>query len=1450
MSEINRAGLQLIYNQIGKAKLRFTTLIGDTSKNRAALLDLEKIVVKLRGSTNFHDYDLSMKDPIYGSSQILTYDTLDNVKFGIQGADITVDSKISYSPNTGNFRVDRYSPPCLEGWGVYDYNAWSNYIPQYNSSGLANTNFVIYGSEPSSGSGRTNYAYPVRYQGSYLRVPLFNSAKYFAFKNDTNGAFDDEVHVIMPKTMLDGVYQIDPLTNTPLDLAIYSHQYLYSSSLYGFLTGTINFKEQLDPLAYTIAETNKSGIANTNYKDHYLIKIKLDASYGWTSNYWRYVIFYYGTHDTYFKTSYPVYSSGIANTYDYSNFATTWNSYPKKSFFNRGVFSYLTFDKTGVNDTNVYLYSSDKTHHKFIDGEYSEPVDPLRYKINETIDTPVEDNSLFGLEYPQKDEFIAVSLATRNTGVLYENPINNISVFYTKPISVDYLPERLSDFSFYPSVPSDYDRICNLILRYPDRDTSDTTRYTATYQQILSNCAVVHIDQKADNFVKASIGDTLVMSYLFSPFSKILDNIRSQVIPDAFDTVAYSLEPYIARFNNKNYVDKYNFSDITSNYGKILHNLLKRPIDVLLKNESDAEPKAIQLLAETRSQVADWTLIEPTYNIVSLLSNELASSNQKLSIDSEFEIYQEESLLCEAIDPNVSGNKVGQDYTFRLKFEDSSENYLYKDLYVNASKFFLSDKEYDERLANNLSMVGYYKQSTLNNINDYRLYGYAGLIPDLKMTDSRVISTKVVNPEDNTITDPDYIPNLNKYSNLFVGIDEVGVTVSKYAYTSSPYWINNFSSVVGCTNISGVVDPEAISDINGDSFTIATSGYTTTDGSINFIENICDTREIVDNTASINQLSYNGTQNFSYSKLAIKISPLENTSIKSFVLKLLKTTALSYPYSTIECQLFTNENNLPGTKLVTGSKIYLDNVNNLINDYEFDLFYDLKADIVYWIVLEISKYPEVYDTNTTGLANIVTSSVTGVYDYDLQTYPNFSKYKVNSQIGFGSTNPSVITSWYTISSIGSSTSLSLSSSALTANKQKYIIKNQIKIGVLESTIVTGSPYNLAYYDSTNGWTSLQGTAYIKFFVPTVEVLGTFNRTISGYSTILPPPNQYREDPPNYVVEGYWSYTNKPLSQPQIITIYPRAIYIASKTLIANGILGNNYVEVGKNDLPANIYVGELIRDNSSNAHIPVSTYITSITYNSSTEIYTIYFSGIIANNFINETLTIGENKYRYVKRANDIHLYVRYYQEGKLSTKYILLEKSSNWTTKWYKKTSDTYLTVDQSVKEDALLSSSLVSFSEYDVDGQTEYFNGVVSGYFAPKASFVGNVYTFKIECSGGYRLYLNGSSTPEVSFNNWTNTSLASSTGTITVTTPIEFRLEFTHTTGSQYLRFTFNDGSGYRDIDSYFYEDPEPVPVNIDDEPIEKLAYLVVGKTFEEIDTPTHGAPPGDRLIFRNK
>jgi hypothetical protein len=63
-------------------------------------------------------------------------------------------------------------------------------------------------------------------------------------------------------------------------------------------------------------------------------------------------------------------------------------------------------------------------------------------------------------------------------------------------------------------------------------------------------------------------------------------------------------------------------------------------------------------------------------------------------------------------------------------------------------------------------------------------------------------------------------------------------------------------------------------------------------------------------------------------------------------------------------------------------------------------------------------------------------------------------------------------------------------------------------------------------------------------------------------------------------------------------------------------------------------------------------------------------------------------------------------------------------------------------------------------------------------------------------------------------------------------------------------FNNGSGYKEMNTIFYTNPEPDSVEIDAKPIEKLAYLVIGKTLSEIDTPTHGAPPGDRLVFRNK
>jgi hypothetical protein len=144
-----------------------------------------------------------------------------------------------------------------------------------------------------------------------------------------------------------------------------------------------------------------------------------------------------------------------------------------------------------------------------------------------------------------------------------------------------------------------------------------------------------------------------------------------------------------------------------------------------------------------------------------------------------------------------------------------------------------------------------------------------------------------------------------------------------------------------------------------------------------------------------------------------------------------------------------------------------------------------------------------------------------------------------------------------------------------------------------------------------------------------------------------------------------------------------------------------------------MWLGEKIQDNDGNSYIPINSTITSITFNSGTQEYTINISTNITANFTNKTLTIGENKYIYVKRSNDIHLYVRYYQEGSLVTKYILLNKSASWNTKWFKKNSINYSIIDQTITEDENITTDKINFSDYVVSGQSEYINGVSLGSF-----------------------------------------------------------------------------------------------------------------------------------------
>ena len=102
--------------------------------------------------------------------------------------------------------------------------------------------YIIYNtlSETGSGIARTAYSFPIRYNGtSYEQVDLFNFARYISTRN-TTGSSKTEVVLVISKSFFDGCLHINPYTNTPKDLAIYSHEYLISDSIESGLTFTAN----------------------------------------------------------------------------------------------------------------------------------------------------------------------------------------------------------------------------------------------------------------------------------------------------------------------------------------------------------------------------------------------------------------------------------------------------------------------------------------------------------------------------------------------------------------------------------------------------------------------------------------------------------------------------------------------------------------------------------------------------------------------------------------------------------------------------------------------------------------------------------------------------------------------------------------------------------------------------------------------------------------------------------------------------------------------------------------------------------------------------------------------------------------------------------------------------------------------------------------------------------
>lgn len=1492
MSKAKRKGLEFSINQIGNALFAFEDLIGSTSKPNSARLDFENNYIRLRGSTIFNDYDLSKKDPLnISSSEFNTFDSFETSDLALQGGEIIVKNEITNFTNYSTWNPSRYSPPSPEGWLVYDYNAWSNYIPKYNSSGIANTNLLIYDiyGEPNSGLARTSYDYPVRFTGfgnTYERVPLFEFASWVSVPN-FGGTTSDEINIIIPKSYFGGAYNIDPYTNAPIDMLIMSHSNLKSTSIDDPITfagtmGTKGVSDVLDILAYRVSETDLNGTLTNNNSDCYKFDINLPIGYTWSEADYRHFVFYWGSFDEHIESLKKKYSRS-ENTIDV-HYGINLNSvhfiYPKKNFFLKNITNSFQFDKTGVNDNNIYLYNKNNYLNTYKESYFNSVKQPFRYKLNENIkgSSIGKTNSLIGFRNLKSQEYIAFIIACKNDGFIYDDPKIDLEIFYSFPFSIESIPQNWNDLDFYPDIPENYIEIAKIVAKNSEINR-DTPIFLNNSSYVKNDLTIVHIDMVPENVLKKSIAIPDISLFFSNSFKELSEKIRKKDYSNFFSFIGQKLNARFLRYNLNNIRIANQFIAFSSEEYKTLHALSKLPYDELLQN--DNEPKSIQCNINGANLISNFSRIPPCLNFAGFNSTSLYFNNLKFNTNAEFEIYLEKNI--DEIDDKLDNNRgLEKDYSFRIKFSNSSNEFTVKDLFVNASKYFLNDYEYLDRKNKNLSLDGYFNSTNIEDISEFKLNSYAGVIPDLKLEEYRSITNKYNSPnnldritiedfEANLvsqnplitkdqiinekfgfgITDAFYEVDLSKPSDFYNSIVDLGITITNYRENKNIHWVNNTQNQSKVIELSEIQPAINIKDLRYDSFIISKSGFATTDNSINILENINNQRILSSTGSTINKTIRLGSHEINSNKVAFKIINDQKQKIKSFKIKLKKTSDYINKNASIKSFIYSDINNSPNEVLATGSSIYLKDIAESFEDFYFEIDYNFYPNKIYWIVLDIPQLPPVYDPYVKGLINLNDQVVTGAYDNKTNSTPDFTRYLIGAELGFGSTVGTAISNWYTISSIGSSSSMTIASTGQTLSNQLYSIRYKFELGIEEASL-SGAPSNLSIYNSATGWSSYSGTPYIQFYKPEQDIYASFNRDFTKSNLILPPPNKFREKDTNKV-DDYWSFNCKQFFNDQKLFIYPRSLYLKKIEVVGSGTSNSNLITIDQANYNDSIMVGLGL---SNSNFYGAGTSITNIIYDSSNLKYNLYLSSVLTSTFTNSVVGIGTDFNTYIKRANDIHIILKYNKFSGIATTQITLPKNPTWLSYWYKSNKFNYKTLNKNEIADLVGASYDLNINNFYIDN-SEYMVGYSIGDFYVKSG-VGLTFDFRFYSSGGLKVFLNDNSIPVI--NNWTNTSsmIGYTFNASIASTSEKIKLEIQYNnsqlksgSGQTIIaQWKSSTGSTWANIDDSFYSDFEIQPIQIDSDDIQSIQFMYCGKTNDLFNQPNLGSPINDRLIIRSK
>jgi len=538
-----------------------------------------------------------------------------------------------------------------------------------------------------------------------------------------------------------------------------------------------------------------------------------------------YVAFYWGTDSSNFiSTNYVISENTVyVGTPDFiSNIGVNTSAITpvslsefsgRQNFWSNEVFSGIAFSSNAFVDPNPYLWAPERINANFVDGVKASFSQPTRYFVVNQTDLI---SSLGAIE----NKYASIYSNFETNGVsnyATANANTNLLTSYSSNENYGFDLKNLEDY-YKNQVP-----FSNFV--FTKNPKQQNLRYSNGY-------TLLNYTQQLPSAFTKPIQD----ADLFNAFYKNMAYIKGQNsrLVELKQNYLSTLDNFVADFFFGS-----NFSSVQSYFSPPQLSISRSVLKNFTQPYGFNRVSPLNFSKHEEYSIYDGINIVPSKEFLTFEGGNLTLLNDyNLPEDYFFEIFKPISFVCNGIDPYKQGAGLAYDYTLNLSFGYSNQNTLFKTLYLMASKYIISKSDYDSRIQNNQSVTGYYyladpeskdyAEYSVGSIDEFRLYGYAGYIPDLKDGVVRPILNRAFSPEDskkytyeqyvqllisrgitnqNDINDAVqayldagntfYVIDLGTFSDRWSSLKKISLCMTNYALGVPKYWNDNLYNSFG-----------------------------------------------------------------------------------------------------------------------------------------------------------------------------------------------------------------------------------------------------------------------------------------------------------------------------------------------------------------------------------------------------------------------------------------------------------------------------------------------------------------------------------------------------------------------------------------------------------------------------------------------------------------------------